>query len=77
MQVTQKTIDALHKTFQRRAEQGVCEQLVRAYNLSAHEALDMYYNSRVCKVANSGNIDILYLSPILLAQEIYDEAHKA
>ena len=62
MEVTQKTIDSLHKTFRRRAESAIVEELARQGNLSAKDALQKYYTSEICSASNDDMIEILYLS---------------
>ena len=70
MEVTQKTIDSLHKTFKRRAESSIIEELARENNLPAEKALQAYYTSEICKASNDGMTEILYLSPQVLAKMI-------
>ncbi len=66
MEVTQKTIEGLHKTFRRRAESSIVEELARENKLSAEDALRTYYTSEVCKASNDDMQEILYLAPQVL-----------
>lgn len=70
MEVTQKTIESLHKTFKRRAESSIVEELARENKFSAEEALQTYYTSEVCKASNDDMTEILYLSPQVLVKMI-------
>ena len=72
MEVTEETIEALHRTFQRRAESSVCEELSRRFSLSAEDALSAYYSSEICHLYNQGAENVLYLSPVLIADQIME-----
>lgn len=68
MEVTKKTIESLHNSFRRRSESAIIEELAKEKNISAKDALKIYYTSEVCKISNNDMEEILYLSPKLLVQ---------
>ena len=68
MEITKKTINALHKTFRRRAESAIVEQLAKENDLSAKDALNKYYTSKVCAASNDDMEEILYLAPQVLVK---------
>ena len=70
--MTQTNPDTLEKVYLQELDNSIISYLASSRNLSAQEAMDIYFNSALCNYVHKGTYGVQYLDYKLLVDEYLD-----